>query len=287
MSKVLDNPHSIAILMATYNAEKYLSNQIDSIISQSNQDWTLYIRDDGSSDRTNIIIQDYIKRYDNIFVINDHEGNLGCRDNFFKLLDSVDSQYYMFSDADDVWLPTKIEESYELIKKAEMESSPEVPILVHSDMVVVDENLQPITKSMWECSRFNPDKIKNINYLGLHGFVGGATSIFNRAGKNVSKPYSKDVYLHDLWIGLKILEHGKLISLHKSLMLYRQHSTNTAGAGMASNLKMSYKIKNLRHTIKLNIDTARMLKKIGWGGYLKYIYYKTKLFFLIRSGKAL
>lgn len=287
MSEVFENSNSIAILMATYNAEKYLSEQIESIISQTCKDWSLYIRDDGSHDRTNLIIQDYVRRYSNIYELNDHEGNLGCRDNFFKLLDSIDSRYYMFSDADDVWLPTKIEESYELIKKNEADYSSDVPILVHSDMVVVDEKLQTIAKSMWECSRFNPDKIKNINYLGLHGFVGGATSIFNRAAKNISKPFSQDVYLHDLWIGLKVLEQGKLISLHKPLMLYRQHSTNTAGAGLASKLKLSYKIKNMRQIIKVNISTATMLKKIGWGGYIKYLYYKTKLFFIIRSGKAL
>lgn len=107
------NENKIAILMATYNVEKYVSEQIDSILKQSNRNWTLYIRDDCSSDNTVKIVQKYTSLYDNIILLSDTKGNLGCKCNFFELLQNVNSEYYMFSDADDVWLPNKIQLSFE------------------------------------------------------------------------------------------------------------------------------------------------------------------------------
>lgn len=281
------NSNPIAILMASYNSQKYIAEQIESIINQSYKFWTLYIRDDGSTDDTKKIIGDYSRKYDNIILINDSNGNLGCRDNFFRLLEIVQSKYYMFSDSDDVWLPNKVKVSLDEIIKAEKENPPHTPILIHSDMMIVDQNLNILQQSMWESARFNPDKIKTINYLGIHGFIGGATAIFNKEAKRVSIPFSKKVYLHDLWIGLKVLESGKIISLHKQLMLYRQHGNNTAGAGEKSKLSLIYKLRNFKKVLKVNLMTARMLKSIGWGGYTKYLYNKLKLIYLLRSGKAL
>lgn len=282
----IKNKKSIAILLATYNAAKYIREQIDSILAQTQNDWTLYIRDDGSKDETLAILEEYRRKNPNIILIRDNLGNLGCRDNFFRMLEIVDSEYYMFSDADDFWLPTKIEDSYSTILRLENDH-PKSPILVHTDMSVADRNLNVISKSMWEYGHFNPDKIKNKNYLAIHGFVGGATSIFNKKVKNISMPFSKDVYLHDLWIGLCVIQNGILFSLHKPTMLYRQHNDNIAGASLEKQLSIKYKIKNLRKVIQLNISTAKMLKKIGWGGFFKYIYYKIKLILKIRSGRCM
>ncbi len=280
------NKAPIAVLMATYNAAKYVGVQIESIINQSYQDWTLFIRDDGSKDNTVNILKEYAQIDRRIIIINDNLGNLGCRDNFFKLLETVDSEYYMFSDADDYWLKDKIEISYRRIKELE-QASPDIAVMVHTDMTLTDSNLNVTAQSMWQEGRFNPDKIKSCNYLGIHGFVGGATCIFNWKAKMVSMPFSKDVYLHDLWIGLNVLKNGILDSMHRQTMLYRQHNTNMAGAANEKHLKLSYKLKNIRGVFRVNIATARMLKKIGWGGYLKYLYYKTLFIIKTRSGKCM
>ncbi len=281
----LKNDKLIAILLASYNVEKYIREQIDSILTQTNENWTLYIRDDGSKDGTLRIITEYAEKFQNIILVQDNLGNLGCRDNFFRMLEVVESEYYMFSDADDVWLPTKIEDSYSTIIKLE-KSNPDIPILVHTDMSVVDENLNIISESMWEYGHFNPDKLKNKNYLGLHGYVGGATSIFNRKAKEVSMPFSKHVYLHDLWIGLCVIQNGIIYSVHKPTILYRQHNDNIAGASLEKQLTLKYKIQNLKKVIRLNISTAKMLKSIGWGGYCRYIYYKLLLIYKTRSCKC-
>mgnify|MGYP001752760343 CR=1 FL=1 len=128
-------PKPIAILLAVYNGEKYLQVQIDSILAQTNQQWVLYIRDDDSTDSTQQIIFDYCLKYDNIVAVKDKLGNLGCYENFRQLLRVVRSKYYMFSDADDYWLPEKVQISYDFILKKE-EQYPNIPILAHCDKII-------------------------------------------------------------------------------------------------------------------------------------------------------
>lgn len=285
MEKMKCNSRRIAILMATYNAEKYISEQIDSILNQSNQDWTLYIRDDGSKDDTQKIIDNYIEKYSNrIAQIDKGGGNLGCRDNFFELLLAVNSMYYMFSDADDFWLPEKIE--WSMAKMMELETKyKDLPIVIHTDMVVTDSKLKVISPSMWAAGKINPDKIKSYNYLGIHGYVGGATMMFNRKAKDVSLPINYNVFMHDLWIGLCVIKQGIVYSLHKQTLLYRQHGNNSVGGASNEQLKFIYKICNIRKVLKVNMETYKMLNKIGYGPWFKYLYYKMKLIFLMRNGR--
>lgn len=278
------NDKAIAILMATYNAERYIAEQIDSILNQTNQDWTLYIRDDDSKDNTMSILLDYETRYFNIIIIRDEKGNLGCRDNFFELLLTVNSKYYMFSDADDFWLPKKIEWCME--KMIELETKYEdLPIVVHTDMVVSDSTLNMINPSMWRAGKTNPDKIKSYNYLGIHGYVGGATMLFNQKAKDISMPIDHNVFMHDLWIGLCTIRIGIVYSLHRQTLLYRQHANNAVGGAIEGNLTIRHKIKNMQRVFIVNMQTYKMLHRIGYGSLVKYLYYKIKLVILMRCGK--
>lgn len=278
------NPKKIAILMATYNAQKYLAAQIDSILAQSNNDWTLYIRDDGSDDNTIQIINTYLSMNNNIVLLQDNKGNLKCRDNFYELLNRVDSQYYMFSDADDVWLIDKVDISLRKMIEVE-ELNPDKPIIVHTDLFMVDENLNIINESMWKISGVNPDKIKSFNYLAINMYVGGATMLFNNAAKIVSFPINNMVKMHDAWISMCVIRTGIIASVHISTMLYRQHASNTFGGAKADNLTLKNKIKNFRKVFAINLDTYRTAKACGYGSFIKYIYYKMKLTIMIRQKK--
>ena len=148
-------PKSIAILLAVYNGEKYLSVQIDSIIAQTSHDWVLYIRDDASTDSTQKIIANYCNEHDNIVVVKDDLGNLGCSENFRQLLRVVDADYYMFSDADDYWLPEKIQVSFDFIRKKEQHYI-NIPVLVHSDKSIADGDLNILHQSDWRTNRIDP-----------------------------------------------------------------------------------------------------------------------------------
>ena len=101
----------VSILLSTYNSEAFLQDQINSVLTQTIKDWVLYIRDDGSTDNTISIIDNYCKQYDNIVFCRDGLSNLGAKNSFMTLLSQVDSTYYMFCDHDDVWLPFKIEKT--------------------------------------------------------------------------------------------------------------------------------------------------------------------------------
>lgn len=110
-------PNTIAILMATYNGEKYLGEQIESILAQTYKDWHLYIHDDGSKDNTVTILKEFVAKHSQQITLLEYSSQGGACRNFLSMLERVDAPYYMFSDQDDVWLNEKIEIEYKKIKE--------------------------------------------------------------------------------------------------------------------------------------------------------------------------
>ena len=135
----------VNILLSTYNGEQYLKEQVKSIQDQTYQNWQLLIRDDGSTDGTVEIIQELVAQDERIRFINQGAiENLGVIKSFHALLKYEKADLYCFSDQDDVWLPDKI-----ALQVAEAAKHPqEVPLLVYTDLKVVDENLNVQHESM-------------------------------------------------------------------------------------------------------------------------------------------
>ena len=145
----------VDVLLATYNGEKYLKEQIDSILNQTYQNINLIISDDNSNDSTRKILEEY-KKIDNRIKIYLQDKNLGYIKNFEFLLTKVESNYYMLSDQDDVWLPEKIEKSMKTLKEKNAD-------LVFGDLEVVDEKLNTIYPSFGDFMLLN----RKINKLSL------------------------------------------------------------------------------------------------------------------------
>jgi len=220
----------IDILLATYNGQAYLREQIDSILAQSNQDWRLLIRDDGSDDGTVSIIKDYVARYsDRITLIEDSGCHLGASLNFQRLLENSIAEYIMFSDQDDVWLPQKIEVTLNLMKATEKDY-PNKPIMVHSDLIVVDANLKKIADSLWTHQKIWPSKDDDLSRIISQNVATGCTIMINRKAKKVSLPIPKESIMYDWWIAIKVAERGKIVHIPDQLVLYRQHPDNLVGA---------------------------------------------------------
>lgn len=216
----------VNILMSTYNGEKFLSEQIDSIRQQDFSDWRLLIRDDGSKDRTCEIIKDYVKRDSRITFINAEETeNLGVIKSFYTLLKHQEADYYFFSDQDDIWLPNKL-----TLQLEEAQSySPDTPLLVYTDLKVVDQSLNTIHESMirTQSSHANTDLLQELT----ENTVTGGVAMINHALAQLWTGQEKyDLLMHDWYLGLLAATFGHLIYIDQPTELYRQHADNVLGA---------------------------------------------------------
>lgn len=233
----------IDIIMATYNGEKFIKKQIDTIIAQSYTDWRLLIHDDGSTDATVSIVKKYVEEYpQKICLLADGVVTGGAKYNFFHLMKETDADYIMLADQDDVWGKDKISKSYEFIKEKEKELGEDVPVLCHSDLKVVDSKLNIINESFFDMQQLAKNK-NSFNDLLVQNNITGCTVIMNKTLKQLCAEMPNEAIMHDWWIGLLAASFGKIYHMEHKEILYRQHDNNTEGA---KNLKSAkYLMKKL------------------------------------------
>lgn len=221
----------IDILLATYNGEAYLPEQIDSLFSQTFKDWRLIIRDDGSTDTTVSFIEYLAKEFPGkVLVIQDDLGNLGAAQSFSRLLEVSDAPYVAFCDQDDIWVDNKLELQMNEMLSKEKELGAEVPILIHSDLIVVGHNLRILSTSFWKYQKLNPEKMNSLNKLLVQNFVTGCTCLLNKKLIELSKPIHQEAIMHDWWVALLAISNGSIINIATPTVYYRQHGENDVGA---------------------------------------------------------
>jgi len=239
---------NIAILMAVFNGEKYIAEQIESLLAQTYGQWELFIHDDGSTDCTLSIIQSFVNRYPERIHIVDGEPRGGAKDNFFFLMRQVQAPYVMFCDQDDVWLPEKVETSFRRMKSMEERSGPDVPLLVFSDLTVTDSNLEIVSERLSVYQKLYPERTA-VKDLMIQNVITGCTVMINRALAELAvRPERTDmIIMHDWWCALLAAYFGKISFVDASLMLYRQHGDNSVGAkALNSGRYIKNRIKNHR-----------------------------------------
>ena len=268
----------ITILLATYNSEKYLRQQLDSLFNQSYKDWRLIVRDDLSSDRTIELLNEYSAKYPNKMKIIPNDGkSLKSYLNFIELLKSADSDYYMFCDHDDVWLPNKIELSIKRMREVEKHNT---PVIVHTDMKVVDENLNIIHPSFWKYSNLLPEHTSFVEMV-LCNSANGCTMLFNQKAKEVSIQNVKYAKMHDILLNQSVSANCGIISaIYEPTVLYRQHSDNVVGAQKRSALFYLKKIKNIKTLIEDNWYTWKQASHIKPIPFYLYLWTKIKIVLL-------
>jgi glycosyltransferase involved in cell wall biosynthesis len=272
----------VAILLSTYNGEKYIRSQIESIINQSYTDWKLYIRDDGSHDETLKIIYDFKVIHPNkIFLIQDNFGNLRTAKSFMTLLMHVQSDFYLFCDQDDIWISNKIEISLNHILNI-IKIYGNIPTLVFSDLMVVDEDLNLISPSLWSYSNINPEHVKDYYLLATNSTVTGCSMIINDFLKKSSFPFPSEILMHDWWLSLLACRIGIIEYISTPTLLYRQHGLNVLGAESPKEKTIMFKFKNLPKVLKKNLKFLLMItdKRLHTNLLLLY-YYKFRKNFLI------
>ena len=266
----------IIILLSTYNGEKYLKEQLDSLFLQTYNDFNILIRDDGSTDKTKYILNEYEKNYPNkVQIIEDGIGNLGSSKSFMKLLEySSDCEYIMFCDQDDVWLPNKIKLSFQKIKEMEEAYGTDTPLLVFTDLFVVNEKLKILNQSFWNYQKLIPSVAKYWKKLLAQSIITGCTIIMNKSAKDVCLPFVLDEMIHDQWIGANVSKYGKIDFIDEQTILYRQHGKNVEGAHLFG---ISYILKKLlafKNILKYQIRASRHFKDVS---FLTLTFYKIKI----------
>ncbi|MDP1880975.1 MAG: glycosyltransferase family 2 protein [Parachlamydiaceae bacterium] len=229
MSIIKHCSHTIDILLGTFQGESYLEELLRSIFSQTYQDFCILIRDDGSTDRTLEIIKTYSQSYPSKIILITSTTNLGVKKNFSELLKHSHAPYVMFADQDDYWLPNKIEVSMYEIKQLESIHGTHVPLLVHTDLKVVDHQLKLIAPSFWKFTNINPLSYQ-LNRLLTQNIFTGCTLLFNRSLANLAFPIPNEAIMHDWWVGLIASCFGFIQTCSKQTILYRQHTDNQVGA---------------------------------------------------------
>ena len=238
----------IDILLATYNGETYLKEQLDSILNQTYSNFRILISDDNSEDSTKNIIEEYAKK-DNRIKFFFQERNLGVIANFEFLLKKVEAEFYMFSDQDDIWKANKIEFSMKKILEENCD-------LVYTNLEVVDKDLNITYDSYWKLKGLE-EKVKkynNFESLYLNNFITGCTMLSKSEFISEILPLPKEskYVLHDYWTALIVSQRGKISYIEEPLIKYRQHKKNSVGSK-----KKTDSINSLNEIRKLFIDVKK------------------------------
>ncbi len=242
----------VNIIMATYNGEKYIREQIESILKGNYKCWKLWIFDDGSTDDTNCIIKEYICRYQDKIMYQKNTENKGVTLNFLqgvqyaaeynkRLLEEEEEQaedddddsepimdYYMFCDQDDVWMTDKIDKTMLQMKKTEKKYGKNCPVAVFTDALVVDNNLNILSRSFHKSSRLDTRKV-DLPHIMMENKLIGCTVMFNEPLQKLMYMQPVNARYHDWWVALIAAAFGYICYLPNVTIFYRQHGSNMVG----------------------------------------------------------
>jgi glycosyltransferase involved in cell wall biosynthesis len=228
----------IAVLMPTYNGAAFLPEQIESLLAQTYTDLIIVTRDDGSSDDSVAIVARYAASFPSRFHIIESDGrNLGASGSFAFLLAhalreqaqlGMHSAYLMLCDQDDVWHVDKVQRSIEAMLQLE-QAHPDTPVLVHSDLAVVDEHRQQIAPSFVVYQGLQPQR-NAFGRMLVSNTVTGCTALLNEALVRRALPIPATAIMHDWWLALVASAFGRIGYIDAALLEYRQHGKNTVGA---------------------------------------------------------
>lgn len=214
------------ILLSTYNGEAFLADQIKSIQAQTFTDWNLLIRDDGSKDGTPKIIQKFVEQDSRIRWINaNHVENLGVIKSFHTLLKYELADFYCFSDQDDAWLPDKLALQVEEAQRYPADQ----PLLVYTDLKVVDQGLNILHESMIR-TQSDHANTQLVQELTENTVTGGVALINHALAELWTGQEEHDLLMHDWYLGLLASAFGHLVYIDQPTELYRQHANNVLGA---------------------------------------------------------
>ena len=218
----------VSVVLCTYNGERYLEPQLDSLARQTRLPQELVVRDDGSSDRTPAIVHAFATRAPFAVRWARNETRLGPGANFGAAILDAGFPLIALCDQDDVWLPEKLERLV-----GALDADPRAPF-AFSDATVVDAGLQPLGYTLWQTARCTTDVQRSLrtdaafSVLLRRNVVTGATMMFRAEHRDRALPVAPE-WIHDGWLALMLSVLGPPALVEAPLMLYRQHDANHVG----------------------------------------------------------
>jgi len=233
----------VQILMSTYNGEQYIRTQLESIVNQDIEKKSLLIRDDGSSDNTVGIIEEFAQNYP---WIKYYCGkNIGSRKSFMELLynSDPDAAYIALADQDDLWLPEKLRKAQMCLENSTLNGK-KIPLLYCGDKQIVGRNLEKLDVHVERKVR----KISFGNAL-VQNICTGCTAVMNQELATLIKEYRstdlENMIMHDWWLYLVASCFGRVYYDTNAYILYRQHGNNVYGAMIGRRDLLRYRISQL------------------------------------------
>lgn len=236
---------AVQILLATYNGALFLPDQLRSIEEQTYGNIELIARDDCSEDNSKELL---IKAKAKILP---SEKRAGCVENFSRLLTSSTAPYLFFADQDDVWKSNKVSLCIEKMIEEEMRHPSNTPLLLHTDLEVVDASLHTIAPSFWAYSGIDPIRASSFSRLLVQNTVTGCAMMINRPLADLVGGIPRHAKMHDWWIALVAAAFGKIVSVPIPTLLYRQHASNSLGAKKSGLKGLAEQLKDKRMWEKL------------------------------------
>jgi len=223
----MERNYIISVAMATYNGEKYIKEQLDSIIKQLNKCDEIIISDDGSTDKTIDIIKAYNDKRIKL-IEGPHDG---VKENFANAIINCHGKYIFLSDQDDIWMDNKVSIILDVFEKNKC------TCVVHDNMVFNSDTNEIIYESFYKTRNSRSGILKNI----IKNSYIGCCMAFDSRIKDIIIPIPNSIEMHDQWIGLLSDKYGKTIFINDKLIKYRRHDNNVSKLKHHSVLKM---IKN-------------------------------------------
>jgi len=223
---------NVQILLSTYNGERYLKPQIESLLAQNYPDLKILARDDGSNDRTVHLLQEYAGHCPDIEIL--PREHVGFVQSFFELISRASPRvdYFALCDQDDVWKADKISRAVDVLNR----HSAQIPLLYCSRVAIVDENLLPLG--------YSPIPRRPLTFRNalVECQARGCTLVFNRAARQLLLDnFPKEAWSHDMWISLVAAAFGTIIYDPQPRILYRKHFTNAVG--ITIRMKDTWRVK--------------------------------------------
>jgi len=244
LGTVVTTAAPIDVVLPTYNGAAYLGAQLASIHAQTMLPTRVLLRDDSSSDGTSVLITHLQQRYCGWLQVLSAEANLGCIANVNRLLEATTAPYVALADQDDLWLPGKLEQALTLLQQLEVLHGEETPLLVHSDLELVDGQAQPLGARYLRRQRLDPERTDPAD-LALTNVVTGCTVLCNRALLQKALPIPAEALMHDWWIALVASAFGRIALVEHPGVLYRQHGGNTLGCQGLGLVYWRHRLKRL------------------------------------------